>query len=655
MLRRVVVPILLSGIICFLGLGLVFAQEGGVYSTLEEYERITGNKIEKFNEAPMLKLKVAAGELPPVEERLPEEPCVIEPAEEIGQYGGVLRGPAFGIHQAHDNDYARADPFFRISYDDFRTVVPNVAKDWKLSEDMKTLTVYLRKGMKWSDGAPFSADDIMFWYEDIILNKELTPVIPPRWSPGGEVMKVEKIDDYTVRFKFAQPYPAVVQMLGCLDSDTPHVFPKHYLKKYHIKYNPKANEIAKEEGYEYWWQCFQFHSRHYRDIADPNRPGIFAWVLEKITLEGDKYFVRNPYYWKVDTAGNQLPYIDKFRTINVASGEIQDLKLMSGELNFAGIFLGFEKYPLYKKGEEQGGYRTVLLDGGARSQMKLVFNMCHNEPVLRDIFNDIRFRQALSLAINREEMNEVLFQGLTFPWQAPVAPGGIFVEEWMGKYYIEYDTERANSLLDEMGLEWDKNHKYRLRPDGKPLTVEITFTDVGLGWITRVELIKEYWEKVGVKTNVKQVDYSYYADSTLANNLDFALWASEPYGRSVQANADLLYPGWGNWWGSPWKMWFDTNGESGEEPPEVVKKLHELIQEWITTQPDSEEYLRLGKEIFTINMENLWTIGDFAGGPSPVIVPQNLRNTAFQKGDVYGWAGQRFWQIYCPQQWFFEK
>jgi len=599
-----------------------------------------------------------------VEQRLPdrEDILVMEPDEEIGQYGGTLTSPALGTHQAHDEEYTRVQPLFLVSRDDFKTVIPNIAKGWDFSEDMKTLTIYLRKGMKWSDGEPYTADDIMFWYEDILLNEEITKVVPMVWRSGGEVMRAQKIDKYTIRFKFSKPYPGIMAVFASVTgssgtiTDALHCYPKHYLKKYHINYNPKANEIAKEEGYDLWWKCFQSHANYYRNTSDLNRPGIFAWEIEKITLTGDKQYVRNPYYWKVDTAGKQLPYIDWQYTVNVSNEEMQDLKLMSGELDFAGIFLAFDKYPLYTEGEKQGNYRTALLEGGLRGQTALAFNMCHKDPVLRKIFNDIRFRKALSLAMNREEMNEIIFQGINTPWQAGTSSDSSFVEEWMGKYCIEYDPQEANSLLDEMGLKWDKGHEYRLRSDGKPLTVNIIFIEAGLGWLSRVELIKEYWEKVGVKVNMKQAEWSYYQSLVQAGDHDFTVWVPAVEEVSLQTTGgDDFYPGMGTWWGSPWKLWFDTEGKSGEEPPEVVKKLHALISKFLVARPGSEEYLKLGKEISTIVVENLWALGDFGGGPSPVVINKNLRNTVFKKGDPWMYPYRRFWQVYCADQWFYKK
>jgi len=346
--------------------------------------------------------------------------------------------------------------------------------------------------MKWSDGVPFTADDFLFWYNDIILNDELTPVKPKTWSPGGELVKVEKLNDWTVRFRFVTPYPSIIDILAC--GNDPFA-PRHYFKKYHIKYNPKANEIAKKEGYDFWWQCFNFHNLGGRKQKGVNLPCLKPWTLSKGDSHGNLYYKRNPYYWKIDTAGNQLPYIDRQTNILVSNVEVMNLKVINGEFDNAAIHLHLKNFPLYKDGEKRGNYHVMLWPKSWGSDICFTFNETHKDPVLRKIFSDLKFRQAMSLAINRDEINEILFFGKATPRQATAPPDTSFYEDWMGKYYIEYDPKGANKLLDEMGLKWDKNHQYRLRPDGKTLAITIEyFEGVGGEPIGKCcELVKEYW------------------------------------------------------------------------------------------------------------------------------------------------------------------
>jgi len=653
MIRRLTVILLAVGL-CLMGITPVLAQK--LYPTLAEYEETTGNRIESFNEAPVLKTMVASGELLPVEQRLPEEPMVVEPLEEIGQYGGTLRGPALApTTNGHDLIAARAQFLFTLSLVPNLQVVPNIARGWDLSEDMKTLTVYLRRGMKWSDGVSFNADDFLFWYEDIILNDELTPAKPWAWSPGGELAKVEKLNDYTVRFRFATAYPSVIPMLAL---DLKPFAPKHYLKKWHPKYNPEANEIAKKEGYEEWWQAFAFHyTPDSQERQDTNRPSADTWVLKKIDSSGNKYFERNPYYFKIDTAGNQLPYIDTQARILIENKEIEVLKVVAGELDYAGNNLTLENYPLFKKGEEKGGYHTLLFDKLWGSELFFSFELNHKDPVLREIFNDIRFRQAMSLAINREDISQTLYFGKAVPRQATVPPETSFYEDWMGKYYTEYAPERANELLDEMGLGKGKDG-YRLRPDGEILAMTIEYCPAEGPRAKICQLVGEYWEKVGVKVEVKEIARTLYLTRGKAVERDMGIWQfggvaelnlqaarlkrfRPPFSAPVNPASSI------EWWN-----WYTSNGETGEEPPEEIKRLFRLCDEWLTTVIGTEEYMRLGKEILTINVENLYCIGTVGQAPWPIIIKNNLKNTP-EKG-AFGWS-YRIWKPYQPDQWFFKN
>jgi len=653
MARKLTAVLLVVGL-CLMGAIPVLAQK--TYSTLAEYEKLTGKRIEKFNEAPMLKVKVAAGELPPVEERLPEEPMVVEPLEKIGEYGGELRSAALSPEfKGQDVSTARIQDLFRLSTD-LKTVVPNIAKGWDWSDDLKTLTIYLRKGMKWSDGAPFTADDVMFWYEDIILNDKLTPVKPKNLSPGGELVRIRKINDWTVQLKFAAPYPPILN-LWTLRTDNHGFAPKHYLKQYHIKYNPKADEIAKKEGYDYWWQCFQFHNLWGwtgQEQQDVNLPTLDPWVLKKIDTAGNKYFERNPYYWKVDTAGNQLPYIDYQARILVQNQEVLNLKVIAGEFDNVAEHLELKNYPLYKRGEKKGGYKVALWKNPKGSDLLLAFNLTHKDPVLRKIFRDIRFRQAMSLAINREEINNILYFGKAVPRQATTDPGCRFYEDWMGKYYAEYDPQRANKLLDEVGLKWDKKHQYRLRPDGKTIAVTIEYVH-GAGPRKEIcELVRDYWEKVGIKVATKEDQAALYFQRRLANELDVGTWG---FGQSTEFAMYMDPKGFRPPWRAPspaieWYKWLNTNGKSGEEPPDLVKYLWNLCDKFQATLPGSEEYMKLGKEILTINVKNLFVIGTVGIPPWPVIIKDNLRNTP----EMGQWAMEYgLWAPYQADQWFFEK
>ena len=636
MIRKLTV-VLLTGVICLIG--------------------VTSALAVTYNEAPMLRTMVAAGELPPVEERLPEEPLVVPVIEEIGQYGGMVNLTHTGTGQWSSGGFQiiRFENLLRMAPDG--TILPNVAKDWKLSDDAKAITIYLRKGMKWSDGVPFTADDLMFWWEDVTLNDELTPVKPKEWCPGGEPMRMEKIDDYTIRLHFAVPNPLVE--LSLVYGQRPFRFAKHHMKQFHPRYTPmeELEEMVKEEGFDHWYQLF---NRKYEGYFGPGPgagvdfPTLRPYVLKQI--KGENYLAeRNPYYWKVDPAGNQLPYIDRVFIPQAGTGaqsELLTAKIIAGEVDLQGLNTLLEDYPLFKESAEKGNYRVLLYPNTRANECSIQLNLTYKEdPVLRDIFRDVRFRQAASLAIDREEINQTLYFGRAEPWQTTVLPSSSYYEEGFGKAYAQYDPEEANRLLDEMGLKWDKNDEWRLRPDGKKLTIIYEhFTQEQLGPIG--ELIKRQWKKIGINLIVKTISGDLMWTRYPANLVQMgAIWYDMGTSPTFSTNpcfhvpiSNDLTPCW-----PLWSTWYLTGGKDGEEPPEEVKKNIERYEKMQTTM-DEKERIRLGKEILRSNAENLWTIGTIGMAPVPVIVRNNLRNVP--ESIPFGWGFFYFFTTANPEQFF---
>ena len=630
-----------------------------VYATLADYEQATGNTITSFSEAPMLAAMVAAGELPPVQERLPGEPLVLQPLASIGRYGGNLIGAAnYPTYGADDVWSARIQGLLKPSMD-LNTVVANAARAWQVSADLSSITIHLRRGMKWSDGHPFTADDILFWYEDYLGNDEINPVKPKMWSPGGELMKVEKLDDLTVRYSFAAPFPGATVLLGAVPRDgTWTTFaPRHYLEQFHIAYNPEANDLAKAAGHDNWFQLLRSHwGLEIQSREDVDLPSIDTWVLEEVDAAGNKYFTRNPYYWKIDTAGNQLPYIDEQTRQLFDSMETIHLQVINGELSYAAFHSVLNNYPLYKSNEAEGDYRVLLWNSLRGAEQTFYWNQTSKDPVLREIFNDIRFRQATSLAINRAEINDSLFFGRAVPRQATVNPGNELFEPWMADHYAEYDPDRANELLDEMGLEWDANREYRLRPDGKRIAVVFPYRELE-GPKQRInELAQEYWKAIGIDVTLKQVSSSLFWEMVNANEVELG-------GKHLDMNTvNGLYsctfcrfrPSWGVSNGRPWQYWYNTDGAQGEEPPPDVKELFELSDRWLTMPPDTDEWRALGKELMKRNVEGMYQIGTVGMGPQPVLVAANLHNIPDEGSWWYDWFAVWF-AGYHADQWYFSN
>ncbi|MBC7319552.1 ABC transporter substrate-binding protein, partial [bacterium] len=314
------------------------------YSTVQEYQRVTGKKITRFNEAPMLAELVKQGKLPSLEKRLPEEPAVVEPLEEVGQYGGKIN-----TAMVSPGEFEEALIQGLLCAEMYRLgkPKPNIVKDIKVSKDQSIFSFYLRKGLRWSDGAPFTVDDILFWYEDVINNKELTPTFPVRFTfgPDRKPAKFEKIDDYTLRIVFAGPKPDFLSVLATgWGGDRIIYMPKHYLKQFHPKYqDPKKLEaMIKEANFNFWYELF-WNKNDW--TTNPERPVMFPWKVKIPSIGGSPLILeRNPYYWKIDSAGNQLPYIDTIVVNIMQDAEIINMKAIAGELDFQARHLYLANY-----------------------------------------------------------------------------------------------------------------------------------------------------------------------------------------------------------------------------------------------------------------------------------------------------------------------
>ena len=307
------------------------------------------------------------------------------------------------------------------------------------------------------------------------------------------------VDAQTVRLEFDSPHPEMMVKLATWHGgDWEMLKPKHYLSKWHIDFNDKANEVAKEEGHETWQQAFTDHF-FWKPSTDLDLPVIQAWRFTEITPTV-RVFERNPYYLRVDTAGNQLPYIDRIVS-TVVEKEVYNLKIIGGEADLAYGQTSLENFALYKENEEAGDYRVTLIPGLSAAEVGLVLNQNHLQEWRAELYQDIRFRRALSLAINRDEVNEQVFFGLSTPRQAAVPPVHSYYQEEWGKAWADYDPDQANALLDEIGMTDRTRDGFRRAPGGEELQILIEYAE-GLP-VPAMELIKEYWEAVGVKVLLK--------------------------------------------------------------------------------------------------------------------------------------------------------
>ncbi|NLK07122.1 MAG: ABC transporter substrate-binding protein [Firmicutes bacterium] len=613
-----------------------------------------------YNEAPMLKELVEVGKLPSVNERLPKNPMVVDVVERIGDYGGTLRTSSIAADSMLGPHVIVMGDGILKTDSDYSTVIPNVAEAWELSDDATRLTLHLREGLRWSDGVPFDADDIMFWWDDVELNEEIRPVGPSRrvWCPGGEPMKVRKIDDYTVEFEFAIPNPLNVRELAHGSGMAVAGFPKHYLKQFHPKYTPKEELdkiIAADDAYDYWYEMFLDKASRSSGIAmHPGVPTLSAFVV--VSKEpGVIRLERNPYYWKVDPEGNQLPYIDKVVVRKASNITTVNSLIITGEEDFNGFHTSLQNLTTYKQFEDQGDYRVLLYNGIWGTEVMIQFNQTLDDPVWRDIVRDVRFRRGMSLAINREEINDTLYFGLGEPRQATVVPICSSFEPEFATAYAQYDLDEANRLLDAVGLDQRDSTGYRLRPDGKRFTITVEYCEADTPKTPTMELVREYWEAVGVHTNLKLISNTLLAERVPTNEVQVGVHHGD-YGTDSQF---YHYPvwyvpltlGWSTSVWPQWARWFTSHGTQGEEPSPEVLRLIELWEEMQVTLDDSER-VELGKDLLRLHAENTWLIGTVGNAPYVVIAKNNLRNIP-----ETGWWGYDgfFGYVYSPEQFFLEQ
>jgi peptide/nickel transport system substrate-binding protein len=583
-------------------------------------------------EAPGPAELVKAGKLPPVDQRLPGDPLVIPVAEKIGTYGGTWRRAYLGPADA--NNYVRVvyDALFRFSPDGTK-IEPKVAAGATASDDFKVWTIALRKGARWSDGEPFTTDDILFWYKDILLVKDLTQVLPG-WmrNADGSVAAVEKVDDYAIRFTFKEPatlfLTAVANQDGA-DRNYAMFQPAHYLKKFHPAYTPQAevDRMAREAGFKRWTELFATRAT---PPENPDRPTMAAWV--PVSRVSDPVFTlrRNPYFVGVDPAGNQLPYLDEVRFTYFADVQALNLSAIAGNFDMQARHILMTNYPVFKEQEKAGKYRVITWSAFGGADAVLAFNLTYQaDPVLGELMAAKEFRQALSVAINRDEIKESVFLGLGEARQGvpgaahPYFPG----EEWATKY-TEYSPDEANKLLDKLGLDKRGANGVRLMKNGKPATIEISVVPAFGAWPDVAQLIAKDWERVGIKAVVQLRERALHFSMRESNELQTEIWNEGTTGFPFTGNAQfdprnspILTLG------PLFNKWVVSKGQQGVEPPAGIKRIMELVD--IARTVDTEGQNKAAQELFKIWSDGVYEIGTIGLTPmvqGVVVVGNKFRN-----------------------------
>ena len=523
---------------------------------LAEFEAAANCEMEFASnpEAEALNARIRGnGPLPALAERMPEEPLVVVPYDAIGKYGGTL-DVLSNATEAGTSDFLSVRHVNLVRYsDDLQTIVPNVAKGWTWNDDYSELTFSLRKGHRWSDGAPFTSADVKFWYDNLMLDPNVFEKPKDYALVAGERIQVDTPDEQTVIFRMPAPKPGLLAHFAT--SYAQGFQPMHFLGQFHPDFNPEADALAQEAGFESGYDVIRayYGSSDWTDTPSPllNSPDKVADLPADVvpTLESHIYItdttegrrlVANPYFHQVDTAGNQLPYISEQDEVYINDNEVRLLKLVNAEVDYKAQSLQLPGAPMLLEGQEAGDYTIHL-----RPEITMgtfAFNVTHENPEVRQVFGDLRFREAMSVAINRDEANEVVFFGLGTPQQyVGFSPLPDFVDASWKEHMAQYDPDLANAKLDEIGMMDVDGDGIRELPDGSPLVLNMNFSTQGVAG-QLVELVAQYWAEVGISSNVKEVTPDEYRSAQSANKLDIMIWRKGQPIAIVLGNNELWVP-----------------------------------------------------------------------------------------------------------------
>lgn len=596
--------------------------------------------ITSFSQSPILEEQ----DLPPVEQRLPNDPVVIVPLESIGSYGGTARMIAEDLSMFYSHE-----GLVTIS-PDHKTILPNLAESWSYSKDGRQLTYKLRQGLKWSDGHPLSADDFLFTVNDLQLNSEFMPVTLLNFIG----LRLHAPDPWTLVFSFPEPNPFFINFMA----QSPDLFmlPKHYFSRFHPDYTDAEviDAQIEEMGFS-GWAAFLFTSMQQRRFPDlVNHPTMRAFQASSLT-PGLFTYKRNPYYFKIDPSGQQLPYVDVIEAQDVRDNAVAVAKASTGQLDFAGFRLPTQDIPLLKLGEQNSGIKVNIWNRLHGSDLTIQGNMNYADEKKGALFRDVRFRRALSVAINRDEMNEIIYFGRGTPRQVTVIPTSDYFEPHFATAYTEYEPDTANSFFDEIGLVDIDGDGLRELADGSKLILTVEYVDTETPKQISMELVASYWQAVGIDVRLRIIDRTLQYARATSGDFEMTVWHAD-------RTTDILFPINPDFWAprklagslamwSEWSRWYLTDGSLGEEPPPEIRQLQLWADELGTTM-DRARRIQLGKLILASNAENVWTIGTIGLAPHPVVTSDRLKNVV--ESGLWGWD-IRWTMPYHPATWYLEQ
>jgi peptide/nickel transport system substrate-binding protein len=589
-----------------------------------------------------------SGDLPPIAERIPEHPAVATMPEQ-GQQGGELKTL---LASARDNRQISYYSYARlVCYDRNYKLQPDILESYEDKDD-KVFTLHLRKGMKWSDGKPFTTEDFRYWWEDVANNKDLSPAGPPKdLIVNGKPPVVEFIDETTVRYSWDEPN---ADFLPKLAGAAPlYIFrPSHYLKKFHAKYaDPEKLAEAVKDAEQPSWAGLHNRRDNMGRNDNPKLPTLDPWVLRTKPPAQRFVYTRNPYYYRVDQAGHQLPYLDQL-IVDISASSLVPTKTGAGETDLQARYLRFDNYTFLKVGEKRGTYWVRLWDDGRGSNLALFPNMNTNDDVWRELMRDVRFRRALSLGIDRHEINQAIYFGLGNEGANTLIPASPLYKQDYRSAWANFDPVLANRLLDQIGLTQRDENGIRLLKDGRPATIIIDIAGDSTEATDVLELIKDTWHTIGIDLYPKpsQIEvmrnriFSGDAQMSLSNGIDNGFPSADmsPQDFVPFTQQQYQWPKWG--------QYLETAGEDGQKVdlPEAAS-LQDLMGQW-RRAGDSETRGKVWGQILSIWADQVYTIGTVAGIPQPVVVSRHLKNVperamwAFEPGANFGvYKPDTFW------------
>lgn len=607
--------------------------------------------ITRFNQSPFLNGR----NLPPVADRLPDDPPVIEPYESVGTYGGdfVTWGLELesDFHRGTLNNNGPGEMAPAASGTD---VIPWLLESFDYNDDYSEITLKFREGLKWSDGTPYvAADEWTFWWENYATNgDDFDHDVTQHPTLGLQDMRV--IDDNTIVLVKNEKSPFFYLHNSNFGLEVAMGAPAHVMRDYYpsVVGEEQALANAAELGFDNYLAAIADLTAQGRHPSEPDYgiPTMRPWMAVSRT-ETRLVLERNPYYPFVDTEGNQLPYIDRVIVNLASSRDIAEIQATTGEATVAFESLSAENIPLYKANEEAEGYRTLIYTSAASSRPYYMFNLGVADEQLNEVFNNVDFRRAMSLAIDRDEINERFYFGFGTPGQATApATSPLFRKEFEDSY-AEYDPDRARELLDSIGLTDSDGDGVRELPNGDPLAFEIMYTDaVFLQPVTLHELVASFWAEVGVDATIDSVGGSSFWQRR--GTPDFEVSPHILDGAVPFMNAGFFDKGFAPTRGggsSPFWAWGDylrTDGEQGQEPPQIGRDLLDAALRW-----SEDGDVEAGLFMMETQADNLWVIGTIANPPQPVIVDADLRNIPefMYFEHVLGRMA-----IARPEQWYFD-